>query len=80
VLGLISAVLFAGYTLVYAAVADGGRFATTPWEALRRDAYAGAGNGAASQGGAGNHPSTIDSIINGVTRFIPSPVPIPTLP
>lgn len=34
--------LFAGYTLVYAAVANGGKLAKRPWDALREDAYAGA--------------------------------------
>lgn len=30
---------FAGYTLVYAAVANRGRFATDPWAGLFADAY-----------------------------------------
>lgn len=60
-LGLVSFFLFAGYTLVYAAVADGGRFAATPWESLRKDAYTGetpAGAAASSQ-----HESTWDALI-----------------
>jgi len=31
--------VFGGYTLVYSAVAGGGRFATEPWAALYGDAY-----------------------------------------
>jgi hypothetical protein len=31
--------VFGGYTLVYAAVARGGRFATEPWAGLFADAY-----------------------------------------
>lgn len=31
--------MFAGYTLVYAAVAAGGKFATEPWAGLFADAY-----------------------------------------
>jgi len=31
--------IFAGYTLVYGAVAKGGRFATDPWAGLYADAY-----------------------------------------
>jgi hypothetical protein len=31
--------IFAGYTLVYGAVAKGGRFATDPWAGLYLDAY-----------------------------------------
>lgn len=76
-IALLSAVLFAGYTLVYAAVANGGRFATTPWEALRANAY----DGGSSDGSApAKRASTFDSIFNGVTSLIPSPIPIPKLP
>lgn len=32
---------FGGYLLVYAAVANGGRFAAEPWEGLFNDAYTG---------------------------------------
>jgi len=31
--------VFGGYTLVYAAVASGGKFATEPWAGLYADAY-----------------------------------------
>jgi hypothetical protein len=65
VLGLVSVFLFAGYTLVYAAVANGGKFAAQPWESLRRDAYSG-GGGSSSQGAASappsSHSSTWDTI------------------
>lgn len=50
-LQLITAALFVGYTLVYAAVANGGKFAESPWRALREDAYTGAPLAAA----AGDH-------------------------
>lgn len=33
-------VTFIGYVLVYAAVANKGRLASHPWDALREDAYA----------------------------------------
>lgn len=33
--------LFAGYLLVYAAVANHGQFATEPWAGLLADAYTG---------------------------------------
>jgi hypothetical protein len=59
VLGLIAAVLFGGYLLVYAAVANGGKFASTPWEALRTDAYTG---GTATSGSAPHH-SALDTWI-----------------
>lgn len=36
---LISAVLFVGYTLTFAAVANGGVFATQPWMSLVDDPY-----------------------------------------
>lgn len=36
--------LFGGYTLVYAATAHGGVFATEPWAALYADAYINAGD------------------------------------
>jgi len=39
-MGFLSVTLtFIGYTLVYAAVANKGRFATTPWAGVFRDAY-----------------------------------------
>lgn len=34
-IALVCAGLFAGYLLVYAAVAGSGKYATAPWEALR---------------------------------------------
>lgn len=68
-LGLVSVFLFAGYTLVYAAVANGGELAATPWEALRRDASASATD--ATNGGA-KHESTFDKILRGVS-FLANP-------
>lgn len=60
-LGLVATFLFAGYTLIYAAVAAGGKFAATPWEALRQDAYTGPAGPATSAGGA--HQSTFDRLL-----------------
>jgi hypothetical protein len=40
-LALVAAVIGLGYTLVYAAVANGGRFAEQPWRAFVEDAYSG---------------------------------------
>lgn len=37
--GLATLLIFGGYMLVYAAVADQGKFATEPWAALFADAY-----------------------------------------
>lgn len=36
--------IFGGYTLIYAAVANQGEFATEPWAGLFADAYTGAGS------------------------------------
>lgn len=38
----------AGYLLVYAAVANGGRFAAAPWAGLMEDAYTGSRGGGAA--------------------------------
>lgn len=38
-LGLVSALFFGGYLLIYAAVANGGVLAAKPWQALWVDAY-----------------------------------------
>jgi len=35
VIALVTAGLFVGYTLVYAAVVDGGKYVLRPWDALR---------------------------------------------
>jgi hypothetical protein len=57
-IALLTSILFIGYTLVYAAVANGGKFALNPWRALYEDAYAAGSSGSSS----GSHKSTIDSI------------------
>ena len=67
-LSLVTAVLFAGYTLVYAAVANGGTLAEHPWEALRRDAYADAGGGNAS-----SSSSVLGKVIGFVRGLLPWP-------
>lgn len=64
-LGLISAFAFAGYTLVYAAVANGGKLASRPWDALREDAYTGGSPHAAS------HPSVGSQIAKGIEAIVP---------
>ena len=48
--------LFAGYTLIYSAVANGGRFVTEPWAALLGDAYTDTSTSAATAT-AGGTPS-----------------------
>lgn len=72
-LALASALLFAGYTLVYAAVANGGKFAATPWEALRADAYTGGPPGAAgspSAGGTTSHGGGAAGAIEGALKTV----------
>jgi len=49
----------AGYTLIYAAVANGGSLARNPWQALTHDAYAQGPNGVPST----STPSTFDQIL-----------------
>jgi hypothetical protein len=39
VIAIVTALMFVGYTLLYAAVANGGRLAQRPWDALRASAY-----------------------------------------
>lgn len=34
-IGLVSALMFAGYTLIYAAFGEGGKYMLAPWEALK---------------------------------------------
>lgn len=58
----VSAFLLAGYTLVYAAIANGGSLARDPLLALTHDAYAVGENGQASTSTA----STFDSILGWV--------------
>jgi hypothetical protein len=45
------AYLYFGYLLIYAAVANHGRFATSPWAGVYGDAYAQGGGVKAKQGG-----------------------------
>lgn len=76
-IGLASALLFVGYTLVYAAVANSGKFAAAPWEALRTDAYTGGKPGAAgspSAGGTASHGGGIEGALKsilGLGIFLP---------
>lgn len=49
--------VFGGYTLVYAATAHGGRFATEPWAGLYADAYGNPGQDAVIPGNLSGNPS-----------------------
>lgn len=61
--------VFAGYVLVYAATAAGGKFATDPWASLFADAYTDAG-------GQGAPLPTTGTIAPGVvSSYPPSTVP-----
>jgi hypothetical protein len=78
VISLVTAVLFVGYTLVYAAVANGGKLALRPWDALRVDAYSGdsaspaaAGSSSGSGGGTFGKIAGIAGDIIGLGGFIP---------
>jgi hypothetical protein len=59
VLAAVSSFVLLGYTLVYAAVANGGSLARDPWLALTHDAYAQGPNGAPST----STPSTFDQVL-----------------
>lgn len=65
-LGLGNLLMLAGYTLIYAATANGGAFASNPWQGLWSDAYqqdSGAGAGSSSSGGGGSLASAIAGAI-----------------
>lgn len=69
-LGLVAAFAFLGYTLVYAAVANGGKLAARPWDALREDAYTGSSPttaGASSPSIGSKIGSAIEGLIPGGT-------------
>jgi hypothetical protein len=66
VLAAVSAFLLVGYTLVYAAIANGGALARNPWLALTHDAYAQA---AGSGGRVVGTTSTWDSILGWGTKI-----------
>lgn len=70
-IALATAVLFVGYTLVYAAVANAGRFAERPWDALRASAYTDDPNA-----GGGDDKSTWDRV-SGIFKWIPFPGRLP---
>lgn len=65
-LAAVSAFLLLGYTLVYAAIANGGSLARNPWLALTHDAYAVGPNGQPST----STPSTWDQILGWGTRIV----------
>jgi hypothetical protein len=67
VFALVAALGFLGYTLVYAAVANGGKLASRPWDALREDAYTGGSPHASSS----SHPSVGSQIAKGAETLIP---------
>jgi len=64
VLGLGNLLILAGYTLVYAAVANGGAFASNPWNGLIASAYEAPSPGSSTGGGGtsltGGLPSAIE--------------------
>ena len=49
---------FIGYVLVYAGVANGGKFATQPWMGILNDAYADTNPNVGNTGGSTGAPST----------------------
>lgn len=49
---------FIGYVLVYAGVANGGKFATQPWMGIIDDAYSQGSSAGASAGGSGGSASS----------------------
>lgn len=65
-LAAVSAFLLLGYTLIYAAIANGGSLARNPWLALTHDAYAVGPNGAAST----STPSTWDQILGWGSKLL----------
>lgn len=83
--------LFAGYTLIYSAVANGGRFASDPWNSVLSDAYSQPGTsstpgstGSASAAGATPSPVAGVTISKGRNRQItvsgPGTVTLPQTP
>ena len=66
-LGLVVGFIFSGYVFVYAAVANGGKLAPNPWQALYLDAYTGQPAGARN---ANAKPSTLDRIAGGAKLFL----------
>jgi hypothetical protein len=63
--------LFAGYTLLYASVAAGGKMATEPWSGLFADAYTGASatSNQASAGIAGAVGGALGNAANSLPSF-----------
>jgi hypothetical protein len=78
VIALVTAVLFVGYTLLYAAVANGGKLAMRPWDALRVDAYSGdTGSPAASSTPSGGGSSIFGKIVGAAKTIIEVTGPVP---
>lgn len=65
-LAAVSAFLLLGYTLVYAAVANGGSLARNPWLALTTDAYAVSPDGTTSST---STPSTFDQVLGWAAKL-----------
>lgn len=63
ILTLVVGFLFTGYLLVYAAVANGGKLAATPWEALRSSAYDDVAGAGGASSGSKHSTSTWDTLI-----------------
>ena len=71
-MSVLVAFLFVGYTLVYAAVADGGSSARTPWETLR-----GGVSGSEAAGGQEGGGSSLGRIVKAGLRIVAPGVPQP---
>jgi hypothetical protein len=76
VLALVVGFLFGGYVFVYAAVANGGKLAANPWQALYVDAYAADGASASGGGSGSGVESTLKKIFgfaNNFIHYVPGP-------
>lgn len=75
---LVTAVIGTGYTLAYAAVANGGRLAEQPWRAFVEDAYTGTSPASSSWGGfLGTITHVGSKILHFLTHPFGIPIPIP---
>lgn len=77
---LVAAVIGVGYTLVYAAVANGGRLAEEPWRAFVEDAYSGESPSASWGGFIGTLVGGAKSFLHFLTHPFGLSIPLPFLP